>query len=533
MKRSAFTLTELVITLIVITLAVTVTLPITKKKLEKADKIGYYRAYQIARDISKQLNVKSHAETYLEMLAESGGYDSVNCGKSLYSCTFEYAEKDTCRRESHEFTDVPIEYCQPTKLGEITDCGWSDQGCDMQITAGPSATGRSVKDLYSSDAFIKENPLDRVIKIAKEKFVEFDKFLASITKPADSERIGLCPAARANSHCIGVPLDQCDSNIYVREFLQCIEEHSPYVDDNEPHDCELKSFEGTYSYVSSIGCSGGYSVCINDDIFCKSCSNYLNGQGNPSNPPAQTCDSTAKPHNQIPTNPWTFNGSCKWVDASFGLCKKIKDNYNDARGKYKMNDNTEPCIAVKDEDVDHAAYHDRNFRADVFDNPQILLDNGMIIHILSDTPSKIAPLTASETEQASASNSGFTIFIDINGKSGKSNLYEDVFPFYLMLDGSVVPDYDYSGIGGANDSEMLSFGVTYNDFSSGSRQIKSLENDISYQRAACLTGAVTSPVYCKDAKANTTISKSSICTTEANCKIKVNKPFVMFGNLFE
>ena len=157
----------------------------------------------------------------------------------------------------------------------------------------------------------------------------------------------------------------------------------------------------------------------------------------------------------------------------------------------------------------------------------------MIIHVLSDVPAKITPLTASGTEQASASNSGFTIFIDINGKSGKSNLYEDVFPFYLMLDGNVVPVHDYSGIGGANDSEMLSFGVTYNDFSSGSRQIKSLENNISYQRAACLTGAVSGNTYCKDVKTNALISKSSTCTSDANCKIIVNKPFVMFGNLFE
>ncbi len=160
----------------------------------------------------------------------------------------------------------------------------------------------------------------------------------------------------------------------------------------------------------------------------------------------------------------------------------------------------------------------------------------MIIHILSDTPAIIPVMKATNnsTEAATASNSGFTIFIDINGKSGKSKLYEDVFPFYLMLDGNVVPAHDLSGIGGANDEELLSFGVIYNDFTTGSRQVKSLGNNISYQKAACWTGAVTAPAYCKMVDSNAILERDLTCKAEsANCKIIVNRPFVMFGNLFE
>ncbi len=314
MRRIAFTLTELVVTLIVITLAVTVTLPITKKKLEKADKIGYYRAYQIANDISKQLKIKDFADTYLESSSASANYDFEYCQQPLYSCTFEYREKVTCEGQEHTWTEVPIEYCQPDKLSEITDCDWNDQDCDIHFTSDPTPMGYTVGDKYSSDATIKENPFDRVIKIAKEKIFEFDKFLARITKPTNPNHIGLCPAAWASGTCTLSPEDDGS----YQGGCSCGQTQITVDDEG---DCSMAAAQmlntcwGCYVDYHFSGPSGGGS---GSGSGSGSGGGSGGGSGN-----YHACDSFAKLHSEIPNNPWTFNGSCKWVDASFGLCKNI------------------------------------------------------------------------------------------------------------------------------------------------------------------------------------------------------------------
>lgn len=51
-KLRAFTLTELVMAMLVLTIIVAITMPITKKKFEKVDNLAYYMAYKAMTDIS-------------------------------------------------------------------------------------------------------------------------------------------------------------------------------------------------------------------------------------------------------------------------------------------------------------------------------------------------------------------------------------------------------------------------------------------------------------------------------------------------
>ena len=54
-NRQGFTLGELVIAMVVITLVVCVTLPITLSKMKKVDHVAYWMGYDLMKNISPRL----------------------------------------------------------------------------------------------------------------------------------------------------------------------------------------------------------------------------------------------------------------------------------------------------------------------------------------------------------------------------------------------------------------------------------------------------------------------------------------------
>jgi hypothetical protein len=106
--------------------------------------------------------------------------------------------------------------------------------------------------------------------------------------------------------------------------------------------------------------------------------------------------------------------------------------------------------------------------------------------------------------------SGFTIFVDINGKKGSGTLWEDVFPFYVSSNGRVYPGYPLDGEKGSNttnntqqyggnNAKLLPVDVYYFDTSSGTKKKKVAYSNISYARALCIMNKVSqySP-YCSN-----------------------------------
>ena len=229
MRRSGFTLTELVVTLIVITLVMTVALPITKKKLDKVDKYGYYRAYEVAKDISNTLKVSAQGASLLEAIVrgDPNNYDAVTCAKNLYNCTVSYQDSDGETQEA-PFSSVPYEYC---------DANSSNLLAKIEASSINSVSG-----------------------------------LTWVSSVAD--------------------------------------------------------------YIRDGGDLSEYGINVT-------------------------------------------TSSCDYPDASYGLCRKIKEFYNVVSSN---------CADSAAEAVEAAAESD-NFKS--INNPQIVLDNGMIIHILSDTPALI------------------------------------------------------------------------------------------------------------------------------------------------
>ncbi len=80
---------------------------------------------------------------------------------------------------------------------------------------------------------------------------------------------------------------------------------------------------------------------------------------------------------------------------------------------------------------------------------------------------KIDELSDAEDEN---DRKGFKIYVDVNGNSGKSELWKDVFPFYLLKSGKVIPAYKDDEPSGGTSKEHLSANVMYDVFEGGKRR---------------------------------------------------------------
>ena len=171
------------------------------------------------------------------------------------------------------------------------------------------------------------------------------------------------------------------------------------------------------------------------------------------------------------------------------------------------------------------------------------LRNGMKVYNVSQNPIRIADLVGNtdvgtvikaDGTQIKTNEWGYVLYIDIDGTSGDSKLWEDVYPFYVTLSGRVIPAYktdnasDYNLYGGGSRYYLqTSIQVDTSD-ASGSRQYWLVNNkSISFREAACRSGYVGANTnYCKR---GTPITQNGTCASEnSSCTIKKVSPIRVF-----
>lgn len=192
------------------------------------------------------------------------------------------------------------------------------------------------------------------------------------------------------------------------------------------------------------------------------------------------------------------------------LCERIRDMYNISESNCSL-DIATYATSIASGDFSSAT-------------PHIVLTNGLKMYITTGAVNIDALGPSDDTNIDREDRVGYTVYIDDNGKSGKSKVYSDVFPFYLLISGKVVPAGGNNAAGkasGADSVDHLNFNVFYDTFSTKRAQ-KMLSRDVDFRTAACMTGYIVSPTYCK--KGATVISKNASCTKESDCRFKVNKP---------
>ena len=167
--------------------------------------------------------------------------------------------------------------------------------------------------------------------------------------------------------------------------------------------------------------------------------------------------------------------------------------------------------------------------------PDISLRNGLRLYNMHKDATALAVL-AGNTQGGvydgvpNTNTWGYTVYVDIDGPKGDSQLWSDVYPFYITLSGKIIPGYDSSnpGVSGGDSTRHLQVSVEYEDYTSGNRRVKWLAKSVPFKEGACLSGYIGSATpYCKN---NTAINKLSECTTDGNslCRLKQIQPVKFF-----
>ena len=167
--------------------------------------------------------------------------------------------------------------------------------------------------------------------------------------------------------------------------------------------------------------------------------------------------------------------------------------------------------------------------------PDITLRNGLRIYNMHNDAGAISML-ANNTQGGvydgvpNTNSYGYTVYVDIDGVKGDSQLWSDVYPFYITLSGKIIPAYDTSNPhqSGGDSVRHLQVSVENENYASGKRSIKWLAKSVPFKEGACIAGYVGDATpYCKN---GTPFTKAGECTTNYNsmCRVKQIQPVKFF-----
>ena len=424
--RRGFTLGELSIVLVVMTLVVMVTLPITLSKMKKVDYISYWMGYSLIKDIS--------ANALPEILDfENNGDDE---------CAFTLDGK--CFGAPFTPSGLRDWDCEDLKdeLGIKKCCSRGEYFCN-----GIDYWGGAVRTCGGVD---KMPTLKQLALIAD--------YFYHTSGIGDKENI---------SESAGLTLD------YER-----VAEYGITPTGGTPDARTFTLWSG--EEIGNIGTYAGSRYFYSDS------SGYYSNDRNYSRVIAVCILGESE-------------------DLASKLCEKIKRTYN-----IDASDCSIPFETIKAETA-----------TGVFTevSPHIVFSNGLKLYIGSDLGT-ISELSDAEDE---LDREGFEIYIDVNGESGKSILWEDVFPFYLLKSGKVIAAYNESSPSGGNNMEHLKVNVVYDDYSGPNRALKLLMKDANFRSAACAVGYIKSSKYC-DGKVQYDLCKDMT----RDCRMMLKEPIKIF-----
>ena len=168
-------------------------------------------------------------------------------------------------------------------------------------------------------------------------------------------------------------------------------------------------------------------------------------------------------------------------------------------------------------------------------SPDITLRNGLRVYNMHSDAGAISMLSNNTQggvyDGVPNTNSyGYTVYVDIDGSKGDSQLWSDVYPFYITLSGKIIPAYDTSNSNssGGDSVRHLQVSVENENYASGKRSTKWLAKSVPFKEGACIAGYVGDATpYCKN---GTSFTKASECTTNYNsmCRVKQIQPVKFF-----
>ena len=549
-KRSnllAYTLSEIVVVMLIISVVVAVTIGVTKKKLESTTSYTYYSAYEALKDVTRTMLTDFNPQNtkYQAKLPENHLYESVyqtryrNMLRSLWELpaeagnvpqmTYNDCIKANCWHGSETYFEC-LNRCK--EFGKL-------EGCLKTCPEGQILVNADSPDCYCSEDVIDPPTID------PGSMCFFNKIWD------DTLQKCVCKTT------CGIGYRQNESTCECESISLPVEPDEPETGcsaGDTPPSCGQECVDGQWQAI---------------DGFSKNCDEY--------------------------TQEWRDLPDCKCVPVARTIPLKGENFCEEFERRVNTNSGDDYCkgttISSSDKDFSNKT-------------PDLVLRNGIMIYNLHSNPQKLSELEGNKSgftvslasknlnidfgefnkdnviiidklgfnpvnhfiysrltlypllsslfnQQAYADippsgwsgggiiedpfapvdtgEYGYVVYVDIDGKKGTSTLWDDVFPFYITLSGQVVPAYttdDGSDLGG-NNNAYLQTSVQYEKISAqGRRKIDWLLKSVSFKEGACKSGFLNSSTpYCSG------IGKLNQCNTTASgekCSLKIVKPVKFF-----
>lgn len=169
--------------------------------------------------------------------------------------------------------------------------------------------------------------------------------------------------------------------------------------------------------------------------------------------------------------------------------------------------------------------------------PDMILRNGMFLYNVSQDPEPIAELAGnskgvtyidSQNREVDVDTWGYKLYVDIDGvRGGNGKLWEDVYPFYVTLSGTVIPAYDIDNPETAGGDSRLHLQTSvYDEFVDvNGRHTQWITKSTTFKESACKMGYVNPATpYCQGVALNAQCSSQN-----HDCRLKTVMPVKFFG----
>ena len=165
--------------------------------------------------------------------------------------------------------------------------------------------------------------------------------------------------------------------------------------------------------------------------------------------------------------------------------------------------------------------------------PDITLRNGMRIYNIRQNPGEIADLVNNTQGAAydgvpNVNTYGYTVYIDIDGEKGPSTLWQDVYRFYITMAGKVIPAYDMASnadeVGGNSRQHLMTSIEKEGIDATGHRKLYWVSKSVSFKEGACASGYFGAQTnYC-----NGVALKDACSGASSSCVLKFVSPIKFF-----
>ena len=508
--KRAYTLAEVIIVLVIISIVVSVTMRVAKMRLDNITSYTYYHAYDLLNDMAAQMvaGYDPQQDRYMEVARVPSSYSNL----FLFSRRFVW-------------TGVGLPVC-------ARECEFT-----TNATITPSASiDSSFAESFSNSYGIPLAQVQRCLRPGEPSCPSGGTL---------SLNVSTCTwQCKTKTECSTGDGDYCPNGL--RKFP------------GRPCDC---GEGGTYNEATNeCECSGGRVYKQGQGCVCPDGTTWDPGTASCKSNSGEVCNVPSDAQQQIDYCAHGYKdfveASCdyavkpaKWPDCPVGQhwnpvvpgCGCVPDNATVPR---KGANFCEMFVSFVNTKTGESLCSGGAVATNVTDfsgiTPDIVLRNGMRVFNASQNPANISEFTLANGEHKNSfftkddgtkiylDEFGYTLYIDIDGaRNGNSKLWEDIFPFYVTLSGKVVPAYkttDISGFGGGSRYYLQTSILVDSVNADGSNSYwLAGSKSVAYRESACRSGYVSEKTnYCKR---NPKIEQHNTCKDERNsCTIKKVNP---------